>query len=633
MDSSRSFISKGRHSHAVQFYESDNFLCETVGHFLGAGLRDGHLLIVIATPSHRELLKRLLTSQGFDVESEFRSGRFVMLDARETLATFMHGKVPNPSRFRSVIGDVIEKVREGRSGVPVSAFGEMVDLLWRDGNPDGALRLEELWNDLAATHSFSLLCAYAIENFSHVSASEQFQRICGEHSRVIPAEPYTQARDEDARLREISFLQHRAHALEAEIERRKELEKQLRDTLEVRERMESERQRLLDREKAARAEAESANRLKDEFLAVLSHELRTPLSAILGWTHVVDSRSDEQTIRRALDVVRRNAKLQLHLIDDLLDVSRVMSGKMVINNGPVDLAPLLQAAVESVRPSATAKAIRLDLHIAGSAPVIVGDADRLQQVIWNLLSNAIKFTPQGGRVELRLESDGSRVLIFVRDNGQGIDPEFLPHVFDRFRQEHTGTTRRYGGLGLGLAVVRYLTEAHGGTVVAESEGIGKGATFIVALPATQAIENNAEQTSSPEPSVALNNICALVVDDEKDTREMFAYVLECSGAEVRMAASVDEAMRVLPSRPFDILIADIGMPDRDGLELIATVRSHSSPRVHDICAIAVTSYVGDHYREHAISCGYDEYITKPMNPESLVQIVSDRVRGRCANAG
>jgi signal transduction histidine kinase len=255
----------------------------------------------------------------------------------------------------------------------------------------------------------------------------------------------------------------------------------------------------LERETSAREEAERASRLKDEFLAVLSHELRTPLNAILGWTQIISDRprASEKITRRALDVIRRNASLQMHLIDDLLDVSRIITGKMVIASEPVDLVDALRAAADSVRPAATAKEIALEVAIDESARLVTGDASRLQQVFWNLLSNAIKFTQKHGRVELRLERSHSEALVIVRDNGEGIAPEFVSHVFDRFRQADNSTTRSYGGLGLGLAVVRYLVEAHGGTVAAASDGIGTGATFTVRLPlrAAPAIADRASRIS------------------------------------------------------------------------------------------------------------------------------------------
>jgi signal transduction histidine kinase len=299
---------------------------------------------------------------------------------------------------------------------------------------------------------------------------------------VNPSESYALADNEEARSREVSRLQQRAQALETEIACRKELEKALRDALGARRQAEAERERLLAAEQAARWAAEEANRLKDEFLAVLSHELRTPLNAILGWAHIVNDRRDGATVDRALEVINRNAKLQLDLIEGLLDVSRIATGKMMLNLDDVDLEAVLKAAADSVRHAAVAKGIAFDLRIDESARFVTGDSSRLQQVILSLLSNAIKFTPQNGEIELGLERAGAHARIVVRDTGQGIAAEFLPHVFERFRQADTSTTRRHGGLGVGLAVVRYVVEAHRGTVSAASAGAGLGSTFTVTLP-------------------------------------------------------------------------------------------------------------------------------------------------------
>jgi signal transduction histidine kinase len=359
----------------------------------------------------------------------------------------------------------------------------MVNLLWTDGNPEAAIRLEELWNDLASTHSFSLLCTYAMGNFYKAADGHPFEEICRRHGHVIPAEGYTGIDGNETQSREIVRLQQRSRALETELAHRKELEQALRNALAERRRAEADREGLLASEQAARAEAENVNRLKDEFLALLSHELRTPLNAILGWTQIASGRrTDSRTTRRALEVIGRNAALQMHLIDDLLDVSRIVTGKMQISTDPVDLAVVAAAAIDSIRPAAEGKGIDLHVHIDEPMQSVTGDADRLQQVVWNLLSNAVKFTPKEGRVDLWLGRAGSEAQIVVRDTGPGIAPDFLPHVFDRFRQADTTSTRALGGLGLGLSVVRYLVEAHGGTVSAENAGKGHGAIFTVRIP-------------------------------------------------------------------------------------------------------------------------------------------------------
>jgi signal transduction histidine kinase len=467
-------------NHQVQFYESDEYLAEVVGRYVAAGLTAGQPVVVIATPEHCKSFTSALKLNGADVDNCVRLGQLTFLDARHTLSTFIVDGTPNGELFKTHIGAVIEKASAGRPGVRVRAFGEMVDLLRHDGNPEAAVRLEELWNELATTYEFSLLCAYSMDSFNGEAYSREFERVCGQHAHVTPTEQYMKAPDDSARLQGISLLQQRARSLESEIETRKALEESLRQ--------------LVSREQAARSEAEKASRLKDEFLAVLSHELRTPLNAILGWTQIIESRNEPKTLAKALDVIRRNAKLQLSLINDLLDVSRIISGKMVLKSEPVDLGQVAKASLDTVRPAAITKGIELEVAVQEATPFIAGDADRLQQVLWNLLTNAIKFTPKNGKVELRLEQDDSQLLVIVRDTGVGIDPQFLPYVFDRFRQADTATTRKVGGLGLGLAVVRYLVEAHGGSVSAESPGAGLGATFIVKFPIS--VERRADPTTN-----------------------------------------------------------------------------------------------------------------------------------------
>jgi signal transduction histidine kinase len=471
-----------RPDHIVQFYENEDFLCDTVASFLGEGLMAGEPLVVIATPSHSHGFLARLKARGFDVDYARCSGQVTLLDARQTLSSFMIDRIPDEHLFKINIGGALERAVRGRNQTCIRTYGEMVDLLWQDKNAEAAIRLEELWNEMGRTHSFSLFCAYAMGNFHRAEHAQQFQQICHTHVHVNPSESYALADNEEARSREVSRLQQRAQALETEIACRKELEKALRDALGARRQAEAERERLLAAEQAARWAAEEANRLKDEFLAVLSHELRTPLNAILGWAHIVNDRRDGATVDRALEVINRNAKLQLDLIEGLLDVSRIATGKMMLNLDDVDLEAVLKAAADSVRHAAVAKGIAFDLRIDESARFVTGDSSRLQQVILSLLSNAIKFTPQNGEIELGLERAGAHARIVVRDTGQGIAAEFLPHVFERFRQADTSTTRRHGGLGVGLAVVRYVVEAHRGTVSAASAGAGLGSTFTVTLP-------------------------------------------------------------------------------------------------------------------------------------------------------
>ncbi|MEP0925513.1 PAS domain S-box protein, partial [Leptolyngbya sp. ST-U4] len=385
----------------------------------------------------------------------------------------------------------------------------------------------------------------------------------------------------------------------------------------------TEREQLLAREQAARAEADRANRIKDEFLAVLSHELRSPLNPILGWAKLLQNgKLDAAKTQQALQTIERNAQLQSELIEDLLDVSRILQGKLNLNISPINLAPLIQAAMETVRLAAEAKLIKVEASLEPEVGLISGDSTRLQQVIWNLLSNAVKFTPKGGQISIRLEGSDSYAHITVSDTGQGIAPDFLPYVFEYFRQADATTTRKFGGLGLGLAIVRHLVELHGGTVAVESAGVGKGATFTARLPfmPVQAIPDHDSRSS--EPSSDLNGIQVLVVDDEADSREFVAFVLEQAGATVLTATTANEALTMLIQAKPTVLLSDIGMPDRDGYMLLQQVRALPPEQGGQVRAIALTAYAGDFNQQQALQAGFQQHLSKPIEPERLIQVVA-----------
>ena len=470
--------------HVVQFYENDRFLSGAVIDFLAAGLAAGQSGVAIATGAHRAAIVRGLRRRDIDVDRALGSGRLTLVDARELLDSIMAGPLPDASTFRRVIGRLLTTAALRSTHPCTRAHDEMVDLLWKDGNATAAMQTEELWNALGAEHPVALMCAYAMANFSTEADGGRFADVCGHHSHVVPTEAYMHATDLDARLREITILQQRARALEHELAHREELEEALRAALA--------------REREARSDAEQANRVKDDFLAVLSHELRTPLNAILGWAQIMRSGRDAATLSRGLDVIARNAELQRRLIDDLLDMSRIMRGQMQIEREDVDLVSTVSAAADAVAPTVAAKQIALDVRLGPSSAMVTGDSSRLHQIVWNLLSNAVKFTPASGRITVTLEAGGSYARIIVSDTGDGIRPGFLPHVFDKFRQEDLSPTRTHGGLGLGLAVVRHLVEVHGGTVTAASGGESQGSTFTVTLPLKHgaAHAKNAQQAAA-----------------------------------------------------------------------------------------------------------------------------------------
>ncbi|NJK67089.1 MAG: PAS domain-containing protein [Microcoleus sp. CSU_2_2] len=389
-----------------------------------------------------------------------------------------------------------------------------------------------------------------------------------------------------------------------------------------RKRIEAEREQLLQREQVARETAENANRIKDEFLAVLSHELRSPLSPILGWSSLLQTgKLDASKTTRALATIERNAKLQAELIEDLLDVSRILQGKLSLNVSPVNLASTIQAAIETVRLAAEAKSIQVEVDIDPNASYVSGDATRLQQVVWNLLSNAVKFTPNGGRVQIRLTQADDRAAIAIRDNGQGIAREFLPYVFDYFRQADSASTRKFGGLGLGLAIVRHLVELHGGTVASDSPGEGLGATFTVKLPLMPiaGAKDRAEQFTPSSPN--LQGVQVLVVDDDTDTRELVVFLLEEAGAIVTSASSASEAFAALSQFQPDILLCDIGMPEMNGYTLIRQMRGLPPQQGGQIPAIALTAYAGDFDRKQALAAGFQHHLAKPIEPNELVHAI------------
>jgi CheY-like chemotaxis protein len=372
---------------------------------------------------------------------------------------------------------------------------------------------------------------------------------------------------------------------------------------------------------------DEANRLKDEFLATLSHELRTPLNAIVGWSHMLlECGLQGQPARRALEAIARNAEAQRALIEDVLDVSRIITGKLRINVQPVDIGQLVESAIDSIRPAADAKQIALGTSFDPEGKTVVGDAARLQQVFWNLLSNAVKFTPQGGRVDVTVTTERSLLLVRVTDNGIGISKSFLPHVFERFSQFDSSTTRRHAGLGMGLAIVRHLVELHGGTVAVQSEGPGRGTSFTVRLPFRaiawpQPARPLLRETADAEPAVLgprLGGVRLLAVDDEAEARELLSTLLTMAGAHVVVAASAAEAIDQVVNVQFDVIVADIGMPEVDGYELIAMLRERG---VH-APAIALTAYGRMEDRARVLTAGYHAHLAKPVQPDHLLGTIA-----------
>ena len=508
---------------------------------------------------------------------------------------------------------------DGDAGAPRADEGVLGALL-REGRAlrlsvlDGSLRAEHLPSSQPAARSFlgaPILHAgrafgwmYLTDKLGAQEFSEADERLAGTLATQV-AVSY-----ESARL--YAEAQRQAAALKQEVAERKQAEE--------------ERARMLVRAQAARAEAEAANRAKDEFLATLSHELRTPLTAILGWSRLLRTNAfDAEGLARALETIERNARSQSQLIDDLLDVSRIITGNLRLDVRPVELIPIIEAVADSIRPAADAKALQFRVALEPSVGRVSGDANRLQQVVWNLFSNAVKFTPDGGSVEVRLDRLDSSARLTVQDTGIGIDPQFLPYIFDRFRQADGSTTRKHGGLGLGLAIVRHLVELHGGTVGAHSDGAGQGATFAITLPLAEA-DRGAQEGAEREArgggngtlrcAGVLDGLRVMLVDDEADTRELMGAVLEQCGAVVKSCGSAAEALDALEAWGPDLLVSDIGMPQEDGYSLIGKVRQLR--KAERLPAVALTAYATNEDRARALSAGFQRHLVKPVEPDKLI---------------
>jgi signal transduction histidine kinase len=492
----RAIISKP-HRHAVQFYESDEYLVNLVTEFVAAGLRHRHPAVIIATEAHRHGFLAGLSGRGIDVKAVRESGDLTLLDARETLDLFMWDGMPDRAAFKASVGRTAERLVRHAGDGHLRAYGEMVNLLWEDGNPAGAVALEELWNELGNELDFSLLCAYAMTNFSDAGHGTQFERICATHTHVLPMDRLI-ADDDGSQFVEMAILQQRAQALETEVRRREEIERQLRTTvtqLSDREaelnRAAEERERSLQRERTARAEAERAkataehaNRAKSQFLAVMSHELRTPLNAIGGYAELMEMEihgpvSYEQ--RDALDRIQRSQRHLLGLINQVLNYARIETGSLRYHISEFSFDDLLRTVEALASPQVASRGLVYACSPSNPPVMVRADREKVQQILLNLLNNASKFTGAGGRVALECRTAGREVLVRVTDTGIGISPEKLDVIFEPFVQVDTNYTRTRDGVGLGLAISRDLARGMGGDLTVESTP-GVGSAFTLALP-------------------------------------------------------------------------------------------------------------------------------------------------------
>jgi len=465
--------------HFVQFYESEHFLIDSVTNFVSAGFSAGETALVLATKPHLTALRNRLIERHLPVDSLETAGRFVVLDAERVQADLTVDGALSRERFSHFFGSLLSQARDAQR--PVRVFGELVAVLWSQGKYSTAIEVEELWNDLLRQMPFTLFCAYPLKAFAGKDLAEPLSQVCLTHSRIIPAESYSSLSSLDEKLRNVADLQQKSVSLEHEISEHCKTHEELSGAKVALAIQVAKQEEASRRERAAQAEADAANRVKKEFLATISHELRTPLNAIVGWSHLLNQgRLDASTSTRAMESIERNAKVQAQMIEDLIDISRLAAGTLKLSVAEVDLPSVIHAATDSLRSAAEAKSIELVVDVDTPSQSIMGDRQRLQQIVWHLVDNAIKFTPPNGRVLVQLTENQAEIV--VEDSGQGIEPEVLESVFERFRQADNGTTRKHGGLGVGLSIVRHLVELHGGSVSVESEGPARGSRFVVRLP-------------------------------------------------------------------------------------------------------------------------------------------------------
>ena len=581
--------------HLVQYYEKEGFLYDRVTDFMSDGLRGTDSAVLIATRAHRDGVESRLRRRGVDLNDLTAGGRYHALDAQDTLSRFMVDGTPDPQRFATTIGPVIRTARSGDRRV--LAFGEMVALLWAEGNRDAALGLEELWNELARQESFALLCAYPISHFDEAAYAKPFADINAAHTWVTPAESYSIV-EADERNRVIATLQQKAAALEAESEQRAVLENALRTKID---------------------ELAEVDRRKDEFLAMLGHELRNPLAPVTTALQIMRIHENEPgRVARSREIVERQIEHMTRLIDDLLDVSRITRGKIELREQPLLLSAVIERAIESARPLIDERGHRVALDLPTEPVTFLADPARLAQVFANLLNNAAKYTDVGGRIWLRARVEGSAIVVGVKDDGPGLTRELRKHAFDLFMQGPQTRARARGGLGIGLTLVRRLVELHGGTVEALSEGPGKGTEFVVRLPLRlPPVADGAPPIAAIAAAGPRRRI--LVVDDNVDAAEALGELLRDFGHEVATAHDGPQALDNARLHRPEIVLLDISMPEMDGYEVARRIRGELG--LGDALLIALTGYGEDRHRRLAREAGFDQHVTKPVDASKLEELL------------
>ncbi len=596
--------------HHVRFYDNDTFLCDMVGRFLVDGYRQGASSIVIATPEHAIGIESVLAKGGVNVAEAKRSGRLITEDAEKTMLSFTVGGIERGAldrdAFRETTGAMLEKASAASPSSSVRAYGEMVDVFLRRGNEAAMLHLEELWNEMRRTRPFQLYCGYRLRHLDRSEDQEPFRRICGLHSHILPSESYDEESGVEAKRRQIAHLQQRASSLESEVVERKRLGAALQE----------EQKQLRE-----------ANRRKDEFLAILGHELRNPLNPILTALDLMDMRGDD-TSRRERDIIRRQALHLAGLVEDLLDISRVTGGKISLRKEPLEVATLVARAIEMASPLLEQRAHLLQIAIPPRGLLVYADPIRLPQVFANLLMNAAKYTERGGRIELKARRDGEDVVVECRDNGIGIAPELLATMFEPFVQGTRSLDRAEGGMGLGLALVKSLTQLHGGVVSARSAGPEQGSTFTVRLPALEEARGTVRPPrtqQSDRSNGAVGSVeRVLVVDDNVDCALGFAEVIRHLGHEVEVAFDGPRAIQKAATFKPTVALVDIGLPVMDGYELARRLREVMDNE--PLKLVAVTGYGEDTNRALSEEAGFDLHAVKPVDLGSLRALIGNGQR-------
>ncbi|MDB5812515.1 MAG: response regulator [Betaproteobacteria bacterium] len=590
-----------KHDHLVQFYESETFLIDSICGFVSSALGAGHGAIVVATGSHKGSIRRQLRGLGHDIEAAVKRGQYLEMDAATVLAQFMVDREPDRQRFFDVVGGLIKQVAARYPTVQI--FGEMVALLWADGDEQAAIRLEQMWNELAKMHAFTLYCAYPINGFSRHCQSGAFLDVCAEHSRVVPAESELRETDFDQHFRKVAELQQKTIALVTEIEDHKKT------------------QAALKRRERQRVEADART---DEFLAMLGHELRNPLSPILSALEVLrEAGGDVQVAETAHTAIGHQTRHLARIVDDLLDVSRVNSGKIHLRNELIELAPVLERAVAEMRPLIDAKRHRFSVFLPAEKIMVTGDSTRLQQIFSNLLNNAAKFMDPDGEISLRAQVAGNNVNICVQDSGIGIEAKQHKRIFKMFAQGDRSLDRSLGGLGVGLWMTRSLVELHGGTIQVCSSGVDKGSRFTVSLPLT-GIEAPAPVAESSDANRDLHACRVLVIDDNRDGADLLALLLRMQGHVVKTANDGITGLEIAATFDPDVVLLDIGLPGLNGYAVARQLRQRDSARRQ--CLIAMTGYGTDEDRERTREAGFDHHIVKPVEPDELNELVAGAAR-------